>query len=354
MTDVLEGPVLVFRQSSLGRIRLNRPEALNSLNLEMVDIISRALDRFEQDGDIVAVLLDGSGERGLCAGGDIRAMCDAVRNGSNDAAHFLREEYQLNFRIANFSKPYIAIMDGLVMGGGIGVSVHGSHRIVTERSKLAMPEVGIGFVPDVGATWYLAQAPGELGTYLALTGGIFAAGDAIQTGFADLMISSGKLEEIVEALDSIASADQIEGIIDRFAEPATGIVLPAFRDEIDAAFVHDEVEAIMMALEKSKTSFAAETRLLIGSKSPTSLKLALRLVRLAREAQNVGQCLLNEYRAAVHSIEKPDFCEGVRAAIIDKDRNPRWNPPELEAVSSQDIDSCFAPLDVEPRLGLSS
>ena len=353
MTDVLEGPVLVFRQGSLGRIKLNRPKALNSLNLEMVGIIARALDRFEQDGEVAAVLLDGSGERGLCAGGDIREMYDAVRKGSSEAAHFLREEYQLNSRIANFTKPYIAIMDGLVMGGGIGVSVHGRHRIVTERSKLAMPEVGIGFVPDVGGTWYLAKAPGELGTYLALTGDTFAAGDAIQLGFADRMISSERLEEIVEALGSIESEGQVEGVLERFEEPANGFVLPTFRDEIDAAFAHDEVEAIMAALGKSATPFAGETRSLIATKSPTSLKLALRLVRLAREAQTVEQCLLNEYRAAAHCIEKPDFCEGVRAAVIDKDRNPRWNPPELEDVLPQDIDSYFKPLDVEPRFRLA-
>src|SRR5690606_18190295 len=163
MTEVLEGPVLVFRQGALGRIRLNRPRQLNSLSAEMAGLAMKALDRFEAEDDVLAVLIDGSGERGLCAGGDIRAMYDAGRAGTDEGAGFLRAEYELNSRIANFAKPYIAIMDGIVMGGGIGLSVHGRHRIVTERSRLAMPEVGIGFVPDVGGTWYLAKAPGELG-----------------------------------------------------------------------------------------------------------------------------------------------------------------------------------------------
>lgn len=348
MTDVLEGPVLVFRQGALGRIRLNRPKALNSLNLEMVEIISRALDRFANDDEVAAVLIDGAGERGLCAGGDIRAMYDAGRAGSDDGAFFLRKEYELNAKIANFGKPYIAMMDGIVMGGGIGVSVHGKHRIVTERSKLAMPEVGIGFVPDVGGTWYLAKAPGELGTYLALTGDTFAAGDAIQLGFADVMVPSDDLEELVEALGRIEDAAEIHGILDRFEAPADGFVLPTFRDEIDAAFAHDDAEAIMKNLERS-TPFYEETRALIASKCPTSVKLALRLVRLGRKAETVEECLLNEYRAAAHAIERPDFYEGVRAAVIDKDRNPRWDPPTLQAVTQQDVEACFAPLEVEPQ-----
>jgi enoyl-CoA hydratase len=349
MTDVLEGPVLVFRQGALGRIRLNRPKALNSLNLEMVESISHALDRFADDDEVVAVLMDGAGERGLCAGGDIRAMYDAGRAGTDDGALFLRREYELNAKIANFSKPYIAMMDGIVMGGGIGVSVHGKHRVVTERSRLAMPEVGIGFVPDVGGTWYLAKAPGELGTYLALTGDTFAAGDAIQLGFADVMVPSDDLEGLVEALGRIEDAAEIHGILDRFEASANGFVLPTFRTEIDAAFAHDEVEAIMVSLGKRSTQFSEETRARIASKCPTSIKLALRLVRMARDAKTVEECLLNEYRAAAHAIQRPDFYEGVRAAVIDKDRNPRWEPPTLEGVSQQNVEACFAPLEVEPQ-----
>lgn len=349
MTEVLEGPVLVFRQGALGRIRLNRPKALNSLSNEMVGLIMEALDRFEAEDDVVAVLLDGAGERGLCAGGDIRAMYDAGRAGTDEGAGFLRAEYELNSRIANLPKPYIAIMDGIVMGGGIGVSVHGRHRIVTERSRLAMPEVGIGFVPDVGGTWYLANASGELGTYLALTGESFAAGDAIQLGFADRMIPSDKLEELVEELGRIETVSEIEGILDRFEEPAYGIVLPTYRDEIDAAFAHDDAEEIMAALERSVTPFARETRATIASKCPFSVKLALRLVRLARDAETVEECLLNEYRSGSRAIERPDFLEGVRAAVIDKDRNPRWNPPTLAGVPEQEINRCFLPREVEPQ-----
>jgi Enoyl-CoA hydratase/carnithine racemase len=349
MTDVLEGPVLVFRQGALGRIKLNRPKALNSLNTEMAGIISRALDRFEAEGGVVAVLLDGAGDRGLCAGGDIREMYEAVRAGTDGAARFLRAEYELNARIARFAKPFIAIMDGIVMGGGIGLSVHGRHRIVTERSRLAMPEVSIGFVPDVGATWYLAKAPGELGTYLALTGESFAAGDAIQLGFADMMIPTGRLDELVETLVKVSSADEIETILEDFEEPAQGIVLPAYRDEIDAAFLHDDAESIVAALDRSVTAFAQETRETILAKCPMSVKLALRLVRLARNASTVEECLLNEYRAGVHAIQRPDFLEGVRAAIVDKDRKPRWEPAELSAISDDEVARCFEPLAEEPQ-----
>src|SRR5690606_33090049 len=177
-----------------------------------------------------------------------RELYDAGKAQNGDAEHFLRKEYELNARIANFPKPYIAIMDGIVMGGGVGVSVHASHRIVTERSRLAMPEVGIGFVPDVGGTWHLAKAPGETGTYLALTGESFGAADAIFTGFADFMIPTANLEALVEALATITSSGDVEDVLRRFAEPAKGGPLSALRDDIDRAFAHDDVEAIVTAL----------------------------------------------------------------------------------------------------------
>lgn len=349
MTDVLEGPVLVFRQGPLGRIKLNRPKALNSLNLEMVGLIAEALDRFEADSEVVAVLLDGSGERALCAGGDIRELYDAGKARNGEGERFLREEYELNARIANFQKPCIAVMDGIVMGGGVGLSVHASHRIVTERSRLAMPEVGIGFVPDVGCTWYLARTPGEIGTYLALTGESFGAADAILTGFADVMVPADQLEALVEGLVTITSGTGIEDVLRGFAEPAKGGPLSALRDEIDRAFAHDDVEAIMAALKGSGTAFAREAAALIASKSPTSLKLALRLVRLAREAETVEQCLLNEFRAATRCLHHHDFYEGVRAAVIDKDRNPQWNPGDLKSVTPAMVDAWFEPQDDEPR-----
>ena len=349
MEDVLIGSVLTFRQGRIGRIKLNRPEALNSLNLEMVQAISAALDRFEQDDEIIAVLISGSGDRALCAGGDIRQLYDDGKAKNGAAERFLLEEYNLNARIAKFPKPYIALMDGLVMGGGIGVSVHGSHRIVTERSRLAMPEVGIGFVPDVGGTWVLANAPGELGTYLALTGEMFQAGDAIHLGFADVMVHSSKLDELIEALVEVAEAADIEDILARFEETANGIAITAQRDEIDAAFAHDTVEEIMAALVNADRSFGVETHKTIAAKSPSSLKAALRLVRLARNASGVEECLTHEFRAAVHCLQAPDFYEGVRAAVIDKDRNPRWQPATLEAVTEADLAHYFAPLDVEPK-----
>jgi enoyl-CoA hydratase len=339
--------VLVERTGSLAHIRLNRPKALNSLTLDMVRKISGALDDFEADPRIATVLLTGEGDRGLCAGGDIRALYESGRAGTDLAATFWREEYRLNARIKNFSKPYVAIMDGITMGGGVGLSAHGSHRIATERTRLAMPETGIGFFPDVGGSWLLARSPGEFGTYLGLTGEHIGASDAIYAGLADLYLPISAMPHLQNALETLPSGaadnNRVRKILDSFAMPLEATVLQQCRNEIDHIFTGDRIETILEALAQSRTEFAAKTRTVLLGKSPTSMKLALRLIRLAGASTSLEQCLNREFAAGLRLLAGHDFYEGVRAAVIDKDRNPRWSPTDLDEIKDSDIAAYLVP-----------
>lgn len=337
-----EAEILTGRTGALGRIRLNRPKALNSLTLGMVRAMARALDRFEADGAVGAVLVTGEGERGFCAGGDIKAIFASRRDGTALAAEFWREEYRLNARIASYPKPYVAIMDGITMGGGVGLSAHGRHRVVTERTRLAMPETGIGFLPDVGATWLLARAPGETGTYLGLCGEAVGGADAIALGLADALVPSADLPALVAALEALPSAagdSEVRRAIERFAIAGGPAPMVGARAEIDRAFAGDAVEAMVDALAASTTEFAARARASLAAKSPTSLKLTLRLLRAARAGAGLEACLEREYAAALAITAGPDFREGVRAAVIDKDRRPRWRPATLAEVGEAEIDA---------------
>ena len=339
--------VIVERTGSLGRIRLNRPKAMNSLTRDMVHRIAPALDAFEKDAAIAAILLTGEGERGLCAGGDIRALYEGERTPDGTGAKFWRDEYRVNARIARFPKPYLAVMDGITMGGGIGLSAHGAHRIVTERSRIAMPEVGIGFVPDVGGTWLLAHAPGEIGTYLALTGETIGPADAVYAGLADLQIPQGSIPALIDELAQLMPGtdnEAIRAVLAKHAVQPELARLSEHRTLIDRCFAGSSVEAILQALEADNTPFSLKTRDLIASKSPTSLKLTFCLIRLAREADGLEEALEREFAAAVAVAQGHDFYEGVRAAIIDKDRNPRWSPASLAEVDDRDIEACIQPV----------
>lgn len=337
-----EESVLVERQGSLGRIRLSRPKALNSLTLDMVRSIAAALDRFEADETIAAILITGEGERGLCAGGDIRALWDAGRAGDPLPFTFWREEYIVNARIDTCAKPWIALMDGITMGGGVGISAHGSHRIVTERTRLAMPETGIGFFPDVGGTWLLGQAQGEVGTYLGLTGAQIGAADAIYAGLADAYVPTtvfGDLIAALSALPATAKHADVTAVIHDFTQSPGVASLKTNRVEIDRAFVGDDITAIFAALEVSDTEFSRATVSVLNSKSPISLKLTLRLLRLARSSAGLKECLEREFAACHGVLAGEDFYEGVRAAVIDKDRTPKWSPATLAEVSDADIEA---------------
>lgn len=342
-------PVLVERRGALGHIRLNRPKALNSLTLKMIREIDAALDAFQQDNEVAAVLITGEGERGLCAGGDIRAMHDGGKAGNGLPQTFWREEYRLNARINRYPKPYIAFMEGIVMGGGVGISVYGSHRIVTERTRLAMPETGIGFFPDVGASWFLTRQQGEGTTYLALTGEIIGTGDAIALGLADSYVPSERLSALPEALAELRSTcgkTDVSDVVARFAEVAPAGSIQPHRQAIDKLFAFDRVEDILEALDRDGSDFAKATAATLRTKSPISLNVTLRLLRLGRETVRLEECLEREFAATRAVLDSHDFYEGVRAAIIDKDRSPKWRPASLAEVTSEQVAAYF-PTDYE-------
>lgn len=356
-TNVAEPQLIAERSGSLGRLRLNRPKALNSLTLAMVRSMQQALDAFEQDPKISAVLVTG-GERGLCAGGDVRAIYESGHAGTNLAATFWREEYLLDARISRYPKPYVVVMDGITMGGGVGISAHGRHRVVTERTRLAMPETGIGYFPDVGATWLLSRGQGELGTYLGLTGEHIGAADVIEAGLADVFVPTGDIAALAEALSAVpvnGAAAQVAEVLERFSRPAHLPELAQDRSAIDRLFAFDKVETILAALEMEATEFAWRTREILLSKSPTSLKLTLRLLRLGRTAASLEECLERELVGSVRMLATHDFYEGIRAAVIDKDRKPKWSPDNLAAVTDTAIEAFWVrPASLPPLFAAST
>ena len=326
--QTVQPEVVVERNGAIGRLRLNRPRALNSLNQPMIRAIAAALTEFERDPAIAAVLVTGEGERGLCAGGDIRMIYESGRERPHEGAQFWREEFIVNSRISAYGKPYIAIMDGIVMGGGVGISAHGSHRIVTERTRFAMPETGIGYFTDVGATWLLPRAPGEFGTYLGLTGRDVSAAAAIYARLADSFVPSEKIDELIASLvglPSSASAEDVSAAIRAVSGEAPASALLEHVGLIDRCFAFDTVEEILSALEGDGSDFARETLALLKTRSAISLKLTLSLLRAGRESATLNDCLEREYAGCVAMLSNPDFYEGVRAAVIDKDRNPKWS-----------------------------
>ncbi|WP_328897985.1 enoyl-CoA hydratase/isomerase family protein [Streptomyces sp. NBC_00236] len=346
-----EDSVLLHTEGRVRHITLNRPRALNALDHAMVLRMGEALDAAERDPSVVAVLLTGAGERGLCAGGDIRSIRDDTLAGGRTSLDFWRDEYRLNARIARFPKPYVALMDGIVMGGGVGVSAHGSLRIVTERSRIAMPETGIGFVPDVGGTYLLGTAPGELGLHLALTGDAVGAADALLCGLADHFVPSGELPALLTALDTCATPEAVVATAERYAGTAPAGELSAHREWIDASYAADTVEEIVERLDGCGVPAAKQAAATILAKSPTALKVTLAAVRRARRLNSLEAVLDQEYRVSSTAFTGSDLVEGVRAQIIDKDRNPRWSPAELAGVTDADVARHFAPLG-DGELGL--
>lgn len=336
MTVVEEGDLVTRIDGAAGVIRLNRPKAINAVTLEMFRDIEKALDRFETDPAVAVILLEGAGERGLCAGGDIRALWESSKVKGDLGKTLWREEYILNARIKKFPKPYIAFMDGIVMGGGVGLSAHASHRVVTDRTKLAMPEVGLGFFPDVGGTWLLSRSPGEIGTYFGLTGQTMNGPDAIHAKFADWVVLTAKLPELRDALTKVhqsVTAPEVSKLINGFATGDAAGPVAARQATIDALFGFDRMEDIIAALRRDGSEFAQATLKTLGEKSPRGMVVTLKLLRLARTASSLEQCLVREYRAALEVFRSDDFREGVRAAVIDKDRNPTWSPPRIEDVT---------------------
>jgi enoyl-CoA hydratase/carnithine racemase len=348
--DAEEGDLITRIEGSVGVIRLNRPKAINAVTLEMFRDIEKALDRFEADPAIGVVLLEGAGERGLCAGGDIRALWESSKVHGDLGKILWREEYILNARIKKFPKPYVAFMDGIVMGGGVGLSAHASHRIVTDRTKLAMPEVGLGFFPDVGGTYLLSHAPGEIGTFFGLTGQTMNGPDAIHAKFADAVVPAAKLPDLRDALTKLgpgATAAEVSKLITGFATGETVGPVATKQAIINTLFAFDRMEDIVAALKRDSSEFAQSTLKTLGEKSPRGMVVTLKLLRLARKASTLEECLVREYRAALEVFRSDDFREGVRAAVIDKDRNPTWSPPRIEDVTAEMVAPYFAEIGAD-------
>ncbi len=338
---VQEGEVIVRRERALARITLNRPKALNALTLDMGVTITKLLRAWAADPAVGAVMLDGAGERAFCAGGDIRALYDAAKAKDPLPERFWSDEYHLDVLIARYPKPVIAVMDGLVMGGGVGLSAHAAHRVVTERSAVAMPEVGIGFFPDVGAAFLLARSPGYVGTYLMLTGERIGAADAIYCGLADISVASQRLAELPAALADCRTADDVRARLEAMSVSPPPGKLPAAQPWIDGCYAADTVEDIIARLAASDVEDARAALATMLTKSPTSLKIALRNIRSALSFAKVEQSFQQDYRIALACIAGHDFIEGIRATIVDKDRKPAWRPDAIEGVTADIVDRHF-------------
>lgn len=336
--------VLTRIDNGVGFVTLNRPKSINSLNQTMVDAMRAVLTDWERDDAVRAVVLTGAGERGLCAGGDVVAIYHSAKADGAAARQFWYEEYLLNALIGRFAKPYVSVMDGIVMGGGVGVGAHANTRVVTDTTKMAMPEVGIGFIPDVGGTYLLSRAPGSLGLHAALTGAPFSGADAIALGFADHYVPHAKLEDFTAAI----VADGVQAALDAHAAEPPPSALAAQRDWIDRCYSRDNAAEIVAALSDHAAKEANEAAKLISTRSPVALSVTLESVRRATKLDTLQDVLLQEYRVSCASLRSDDLVEGIRAQLVDKDRNPTWSPATLAEVSAADIDAYFAP--AEPDL----
>jgi enoyl-CoA hydratase len=334
--------VLFERRGRLGVVTLNRPKSVNALTAGMAEAMLDQLTLWAEDDAVATVLVHGAGDRGLCAGGDIVAIYRDMLDGGSATADFWASEYRLNALISAFPKPYVAFMDGLVLGGGVGISAHGSVRIVTERTRTGMPETTIGFVPDVGGTLLLARAPGESGTHAALTGAHLSGSDALFLGLADHYIPSARLSELAAALE----AEPADAAVGRFTEQAPPAALAAQRGWIDSCYASDDAGEILRRLRSFDGEAgpeAAEAADTIEAKSPTAVKVTLESLRRVR-GLSLEDALEQEYRVGLRCLAGPDFREGIRAQVVDKDRTPRWQPATLAEVGRQDVEAFFAPL----------
>ena len=337
-----EPEVLIRVDGQIGHITLNRPKALHALNLAMCEAMTRALLDWREDANVLSILIDHAGERGFCAGGDIRMIAESGATDAVEAKAFFLTEYRLNHLMVEYPKPITALVDGIVMGGGVGISEPARVRIATERTTYAMPETGIGLFPDVGGGWFLPRLPGETGTWLALTGARLKAADTVVLGIHTHFVVS----ESVEALKVDLLMKGPDAVADYAADPGPAPI-GAHRDEIERLFAYDSVEAIFAALEADGSDWALAQLATLKTKSPQSLKVTLRQLRAGRAMQTFAKVMAMEYRLGGRVVQSHDFQEGVRAVIVDKDNTPKWAPATLEGVSDDDIDALFAPLPAD-------
>ncbi|SDR50989.1 enoyl-CoA hydratase [Rhizobiales bacterium GAS113] len=345
--EISQPEILTESRGRLGLITLDRPEALNALTLAMVRAMRVALDGWANDPAISCVAIRAAGGRAFCAGGDIQTIYRQRQEGqAGESLTFWAEEYDLNRVIKRYPKPYIALTDGIVMGGGVGVSVHGSHRVAGERFQFAMPEVGIGFFPDVGATYALPRLPWRAGFWLALTGGRIGRGTAAAFGLATHCVASTRFDAVIEAL---AAGEAPHQVLIREAVPAGEAPELAQAGVVARCFAGATIEEILAALDEAaaaSSAFAADATASMRAKSPTSLKLTLAALHLGRRLE-FEEAMRLEYRICSRIIAGHDLYEGIRAQVIDKDRNPRWQPPALSEVASEAIEAYFADLGAD-------
>jgi enoyl-CoA hydratase len=337
--------VLFERKGVLGYILLNRPKALNALTLGMCELMTAQLKRWAQDDAVKAVVVRGAGEKAFCAGGDVVRLYEDGKAGRPYPYQFWSTEYRLNTLIKRYPKPYIALVDGIVMGGGVGVSVHGGYRVATDRTMFAMPETGIGLFPDVGGGYFLPRLPGSAGMYLGLTGRRLKGADCVALGLAEALVPHDRLADLEAKLadDAVSDLDEISYLIGQFAEPVRNAPISADRTSFSRHFDLASVEAIMDSLASEDSEWAADQLKALKVKSPTAMKVTFRQIREGASL-SFEDCMRMEWRIANRCAVGHDFYEGVRALLIDKDNSPRWKPASLAEVTDADVAAYFAPL----------
>lgn len=339
---MIEPEVIARVEGRVGWLTLNRPRALHALTTDMCRRLIAALLAWQDDPAVALVVLDHAGDRGFCAGGDIRMLAESGAGDGAAAREFFHTEYRLNELLYRYPKPTVAIMDGVTMGGGFGLARPCTFRVATERTTFAMPETGIGLFPDVGGGWYLSRMPGHIGLWLALTGARLKAADCELVGVATDYVESARIADLKAGI--IAEPAAVETLLTEFEGDAGRPPIAAHQDEIARAFAGDSVEAIVAALATADSAWALEQLAVLATRSPQTLKVAFRALRLGAEAATFAENMAMEYRIGARVVQRPDFIEGVRALIVDKDNAPRWSPATLEGVSESMLDAIFAPL----------
>ncbi|NWI91156.1 HIBCH protein, partial [Pitta sordida] len=342
--------VLLEKRGSAGIITLNRPKVLNALSYSMIQQIYPQIKTWEQDPETFLIIIKGTGGKAFCAGGDIRAIREAGRTGDKLTEDYFREEYRLNNAVGTCKKPYVALIDGVTMGGGVGLSVHGHFRVATEKTLFAMPETAIGLFPDVGGGYFLPRLSGKIGYYLALTGYRLKGRDVLKAGIATHFVESEKLPALEKDLIALKSPskENIAELLKSYHMKSTvdqekEFVLDEHMEKINSLFSANSMEEIVKKLKQDGSPFAIKQLETLNKMSPTSLKLTLRQLREGA-SMSLQEVLRMEYRLSQACMRGHDFYEGVRAVLIDKDQSPRWKPPALEEVSDEFVDSCFKPL----------
>jgi enoyl-CoA hydratase len=341
MTD---DDVIIRVENGVGWLTLNRPAALHALNTGMCRDMTEALLVWRTDPEVKAVLIDHAGERGFCSGGDIRMLAESGARDGAEAREFFHTEYRLNDLLYRYrtEKPVMAVMDGITMGGGVGLSLPARYRVATERTTFAMPETGIGLFPDVGGGWFLPRLHGKAGLWLALTGARIKAADCELLGIATDVVESARLPELKAAI--IANPAALETLITEYEIDPGRAPLSDYRDQIDSLFGQDSVEAIMAALDLDGSDWAKAQRETLATKSPQTMKVAFRQLNAGAALTRFSDNMAMEYRIGARVVHRHDFIEGVRAVIVDKDNAPKWSPASLEGVTEAELDAIFAPL----------